>query len=429
MLCLVSATEGNSTMNNVEDTVKDFWATRPRRPRSGRVVAGVAAGIGRRYGIDPVIVRVVFVVSAIYGGAGVLAYLLGWLFLAVEDDEASPFEAMIGRGRSSMSRGLTIVLCIALIPAANFAVFGGHFSTAAGAIVLAGALYLLHRSRGHLGTVGWAGPTTAANAGGQTVTDDTRTDQTPTDQTGPVEDAVPTTRTEPPAWDPLGAAPFAWDLPEPTPATPEPAPTPAPRRRRSRIGLMVLGLVFVTGASLIALSGGSGWLSGAHIAGLLTAVTGVGLIISAFLHGGRGLITLAVVLSLAGFALTTTHYHGWHGASDETFRPTSVEQVRPLYDLSAGNLRLDLTGLPSSGHVNTDVNLGVGNLTVVVPQDAEVHATCSASLGQVDCLGQRADGAGNPTVTAVQQAASGDTLTIDIDAENGPGQVRVISSE
>jgi phage shock protein PspC (stress-responsive transcriptional regulator) len=429
MLCLVSATEGNSTMNNVEDTMKDFWATRPRRPRSGRVVAGVAAGIGRRYGIDPVIVRVVFVVSAIYGGAGVLAYLLGWLFLPAGNDEASPFEAMIGRGRSSMSRGLTIVLCIALIPAANFAVFGGHFSTAAGAIVLAGALYLLHRSRGHLGTVDGAAPTTAANAGGQTVTDDTPTDKTPTDQTGPVEDAVPAARTEPPAWDPLGAAPFAWDLPEPTPTTPEPAPTPAPRRRRSRIGLMVLGLVFVTGATLIALSGGSGWLSGAHIAGLLTAVTGVGLIISSFLHGGRGLITLAVVLSLAGFALTTTHYNGWHGANDETFRPTSVGQVRPLYDLSAGNLRLDLTGLPSSGHVKTDVNLGIGNLTVVVPKDAEVHATCSASLGQVDCLGQRDSGTGNPTVTAVQQAAPGDTLTIDIDAENGPGQVRVISSE
>ncbi|HKN98348.1 MAG TPA: PspC domain-containing protein, partial [Pseudonocardiaceae bacterium] len=399
----MSATEGNSTMN-VEDTVKDFWATRPRRPRSGRVVAGVAAGIGRRYGIDPVIVRVVLVVSAIYGGAGILAYLLGWLFLAAEDDEVSPFEAMIGRGRSTMSRGLTIVLCIALIPAANFAVFGGHFSTAAGVVVLAGALYLLHRSRGHLGHVDAAAPTTTSTVGG-TMTDDGPTDRVPTDQ--PVEDAIPTTRTEPPAWDPLGAAPFAWDLPDPTPATPAPAPAPVPRRRRSRTGLAVLGLVFVTGATLIALSGSGSWLSGAHIAGLLTAITGVGLIVSSFLHGGRGLITLAVILAAAGFALTETHYDGWHGAGDTHFRPTQISQVRPLYDQSAGNIRLDLTGLPATGHVQTKLNLGVGNMTVIVPQGAEVHATCAVSLGQVDCLGQRDSGAGNPTVTAVQQAAPG----------------------
>jgi phage shock protein PspC (stress-responsive transcriptional regulator) len=43
----------------------------------------VAAGIGRRYGIDPIIVRIALVVSALYGGSGVLCYLLGWLFFAV----------------------------------------------------------------------------------------------------------------------------------------------------------------------------------------------------------------------------------------------------------------------------------------------------------------------------------------------------------
>lgn len=440
MLCSVSATEGNSTMS-VEETVKDFWATRPRRPRSGRVVAGVAAGIGRRYGIDPVIVRVALVVSAVYGGAGVAAYLLCWLLLPAEGDEVSPFEAMIGRGRSSMSRGLTIVLCVALIPAGNFAVFGGHFSTIAGAIVLFGGLFLLHRARGRLGQVGSETRTgahnsapTSVNTGGQTMTDSVPNDGPPTDgvptEQSPVEDAVPTTRTEPPAWDPLGAAPFAWDLPDPGPATPD-APPPAPRRRRSRVGLMTLGVVFVLGATLIALSGSGSWLTGAHVAGLLTAVTGVGLVVAAFLHGGRGLIALAVMLSAAGFLLTTTHYDGWHGARDATYRPTSIDQVRPLYDLSAGNLRLDLTALPTTGArtVKTDLNLGIGSVTVVVPKGAEVHATCSATIGQVDCLGLRDSGTGNPTETAVQRAAPGNKLTIDLDVEDGPGQVRVISSE
>ena len=48
----VSGTQQTSGMAGVEDTVKDFWATRPRRPRRGRKVAGVAAGIANRYRID-----------------------------------------------------------------------------------------------------------------------------------------------------------------------------------------------------------------------------------------------------------------------------------------------------------------------------------------------------------------------------------------
>src|SRR5262249_5886894 len=127
MLCPVSGTEGTSTGTGFEDTVKDMWATRPRRPRSGRVVAGVAAGIGRRYGIDPVIVRVALVISAIYGGAGFVFYLLGWLLLAGDEDEVSPAESLLGRGRSGTSKALTVVLCVLLIPAGNFA-FGGHLS-------------------------------------------------------------------------------------------------------------------------------------------------------------------------------------------------------------------------------------------------------------------------------------------------------------
>ncbi len=65
------------------------------------------------------LVRVGLVVAAIYGGAGLLLYLLGWLFLPEQDDEVSPFESLIGKGRSSTSTGFTVVLCIAVIPVAQ----------------------------------------------------------------------------------------------------------------------------------------------------------------------------------------------------------------------------------------------------------------------------------------------------------------------
>jgi phage shock protein PspC (stress-responsive transcriptional regulator) len=42
-----------------------------RRSRQDRVVAGVCAGLGRRLGIDPIIVRVGFIAAAVSGGIGV----------------------------------------------------------------------------------------------------------------------------------------------------------------------------------------------------------------------------------------------------------------------------------------------------------------------------------------------------------------------
>src|SRR4051812_21448123 len=50
-----------------------------------RVVGGVSAGIAERTGIDVTVVRVVTLVLAIFGGLGILAYGLAWLFLPEPD--------------------------------------------------------------------------------------------------------------------------------------------------------------------------------------------------------------------------------------------------------------------------------------------------------------------------------------------------------
>ena len=41
------------------------------------MVAGVAAGIGRYFDVDPVIVRIAFIVLSVFGGSGVLLYMSG----------------------------------------------------------------------------------------------------------------------------------------------------------------------------------------------------------------------------------------------------------------------------------------------------------------------------------------------------------------
>ena len=67
-----------------------------RDPKRG-LVAGVAAGIGRRLGIDPVIVRVAFAAAAFAGGAGLVLYLLAWALMPSEGDVRAPIERITAR--------------------------------------------------------------------------------------------------------------------------------------------------------------------------------------------------------------------------------------------------------------------------------------------------------------------------------------------
>jgi phage shock protein PspC (stress-responsive transcriptional regulator) len=60
-----------------------------RRPASGRMLAGVAAGIARYLDVDVTIVRIVFVVLAFAGGAALPVYVAGWLLIPEDGAEQS----------------------------------------------------------------------------------------------------------------------------------------------------------------------------------------------------------------------------------------------------------------------------------------------------------------------------------------------------
>jgi phage shock protein PspC (stress-responsive transcriptional regulator) len=54
------------------------------RPGAGRMVGGVAEGLARGAGVDPILVRLLFVALTLMGGAGVPLYLAGWLLIPDE---------------------------------------------------------------------------------------------------------------------------------------------------------------------------------------------------------------------------------------------------------------------------------------------------------------------------------------------------------
>ena len=51
------------------------------RRSDGKLIAGVASGVGDHFNIEPNLVRLAFVVLALAGGAGVVLYVAGWLWL------------------------------------------------------------------------------------------------------------------------------------------------------------------------------------------------------------------------------------------------------------------------------------------------------------------------------------------------------------
>jgi phage shock protein C len=53
------------------------------RPREGRIIAGVCAGLARRFDVSVLLIRILFVVFAVVG-IGELVYLILWVVIPKE---------------------------------------------------------------------------------------------------------------------------------------------------------------------------------------------------------------------------------------------------------------------------------------------------------------------------------------------------------
>ncbi|WP_051712975.1 PspC domain-containing protein [Actinoalloteichus caeruleus] len=439
----------------VEETLREMWRTRPARPVDNRKIAGVASGIARRYQIDPILARVGFVVLATIGGAGLILYLLGWLMLAQEGDESAPAEALVGRGSTSTSPGMPIALGALIVISVIIMLNNSTLTLFTGLVLGGGALFLLHRQRPlderqpatTLGVAatdpGWRSwsATSASPAGAATA--DTSTPATPAETTAVYEPGAPSTsgpdpvpgsgaaHDGPPEWDPLGVAPFAWDLPDPgTGLVDREEEPPAEPTRRSKVtpitlavALVVLAIALLDGTRV-----GLGWL---EIPALVLGVLGIGMIIGAFVRGGRGLFWVAgplaaITLLLSAVAPPT----GWQGIGSHVWTVSDVSQLRDEYQVSAGQLHLDLSELtiPEGETASARVEVGVvGKSLVVLPPDLPVDVTCSVNLGDNSCLGTESSGSDLvERVDSVGQADELESGVLELEVHVGMGAVEVV---
>jgi signal transduction histidine kinase len=96
-------------------TVSETQPAPLRRDRSTGVLGGVCAGLGRWLGIDPLILRVGFVVAAIAGGTGVLLYAICWALLPAGGEGRALMARAIGRRESWMVASGLVLLMLAVL--------------------------------------------------------------------------------------------------------------------------------------------------------------------------------------------------------------------------------------------------------------------------------------------------------------------------
>lgn len=74
------------------------------RPKQNRMVAGVCAGLARRYDWDVNVVRLLWVFAALSASIGFWAYLIAWMILPDEDSNKRGFEEISSDIRGAQER-------------------------------------------------------------------------------------------------------------------------------------------------------------------------------------------------------------------------------------------------------------------------------------------------------------------------------------
>lgn len=269
----------DTNTENVETQARRMWDTRPvRLPRNQSPNAwffGVCEGIAVRYQVSPVLVRLVVGLSVTLGGLGLWFYLAALLVLPRYGVPLSPAQVLLRNEndpRYAPDRRVgvrTLIVAVVLLLAGGVGSSGVTLGGVAGGVVVTGLVWWLLHQRLPVPPAGLLVTRPDADAAASPSPAYTGADLgSLTPAAGFAPPGAP--RTTPPSWDPLGAAPFAWDLPEPPdPATgtgQDAAPAAgAGRRRRSpwhRLGSALLGVVIalaVAVAAAVALVAGGVW--------------------------------------------------------------------------------------------------------------------------------------------------------------------------
>jgi phage shock protein C len=120
-----------------------------KRSKKNRIIAGVCGGIAEYFGVDPTLVRLIWVLITLAWGAGLLLYIIAWLIMPEEEGETESEEKPLQNteGLKVLVGGLLIFLGIVFLVSAFFPIFFGVVWKVILAVLLVifGVLLLLRR--------------------------------------------------------------------------------------------------------------------------------------------------------------------------------------------------------------------------------------------------------------------------------------------
>ena len=193
--------------------------------------------------------------------------------------------------------------------------------------------------------------------------------------------------------------------------------------RRAALGVAVLigcfVLFFVAGFGAAA---GPDWLVPA-----LVVAAGGAIAAGAFLKPVRWLVPPAMTIALAAGVVAAADIDFEGGIGQREYRPGSSVDLREHYDLGIGELVVDLrdTDLPK-GDVPLDLDVGIGEARVIVPDDVCVATNAEVGAGNIAIFGR--DHGGIDAFYENSPTAKPTTTRLVLQADVGMGEVRVNDS-
>ncbi|MGN7250653.1 MULTISPECIES: PspC domain-containing protein [unclassified Arthrobacter] len=409
-----------------------------------RWIGGVSSGIAERMGIDPLIVRGIFIVLTLFAGIGVLLYGLGWALLPEPDGRIHTQEAGAGRWSTGMT-GALITSIIGLTGMGGGFWGWGHdgFGFFWALFWIGGVIYLIYfltqRNKNRSGApmdattvgraaYGYTGNTPAAAAAGSSASPSATSQfqasafaagsHTPTQPytVPPTPDAIPSygsATSYGPTAPYSSTARYGGGTP---PRRPAPVPTPAPKPRPSGPGApavaITAGLALLAGGTLKALDAGNlidlGDSANAVVWAAGAAVLGLGILLAGMRGRTSGVLGFfAVVALIVGGVFSAVPNGDRFRFQNADWNPVSIEQARQGFQITGGHGTVDLTGLNLNPPLGTDVVIPLdataSNLTVVIPSTVPVDVRADMTLGNLN------EGAGNRSgITSRQSSYNSD---------------------
>jgi phage shock protein PspC (stress-responsive transcriptional regulator) len=352
-----------------------------------RMLWGVAGGLAEYLRVDPTLVRLGFVVATLFGGFGMLAYLVMAVVVPQDDGSGRP---LTGRRPPTAAIVLLVIAVLIALPGPFWGWDHGWWWGFAGplwigVLILAGVLaYRAIRGRPLRRSLGVRSrPAQPSEGGGETA-----------------------------------AAAGA-----------DEEPAPAPRIVR---GISIAILIIAGIAAVCCVAAFAAWLAatghGSIVAGIVIAL-GLALAATAFFADMRRaspwLLAAALLLALPAGAVAAADIHFDGGIGERDYRPTSIAALpEDGYELGVGQLTVDLRDLPwAEGQtISLESELGVGQMIVSVPSNVCVDAHAKAKAGELIVRGESSNGidteldSGEPVGTAPR---------LDLDAELQLGRLVV----